>query len=149
MKRLAITWILAIGLFGLSGVLKAEQTDKPFVNVSTTPDSIDLGTASLFTNTFEVPAALTVKVEANCFHGPIMISATKLKHSRGASISPEHIFVKSPATKGYVAMARPVAISKPTIGSHEVVLDLKVEAELLYPAGEYTGTLTLTMIPPT
>lgn len=149
MKRLAIAWVLAIGLFGLSGVVEAEQTNKPFVNVSTTPDEIDLGTASLFTNTFEVPAALTVKVESNCFHGPIMISATKLKHSQGSSISPEHIFVKSPVTSGFVAMVRPVAISKPTIGSHEIVLDFKVEADLLYPAGEYSGTIMLTMIPPT
>jgi hypothetical protein len=149
MKRLVITWALAIGFFGVAAVTEAEQADKPFVNVSATPDSIDLGTASLFTNTFEVPAALTVKVDANCFHGPIMISATKLKHRQGSSISPEHIFVKSPATSGFVAMAKPVAISKPTIGSHKIVLDLRVEAELLYPAGEYAGTLMLTMMPPT
>jgi hypothetical protein len=149
MKRLVITWALIIGLFGLAGVAEAEQVDKPYVNVTTTPDSVDLGTTSLLTNTFEVPAALTVKVDANCFHGPIMISATKLKHRQGRSISPEHIFVKSPVTSGFVAMARPVAISKPTIGSHKIVLDLKVEADLLYPAGEYSGTLMLTMIPPT
>jgi len=149
MKRKVITLVLAIGLFGLTGVAQAEQVDKPFVNVSATPDSIDLGTASLFTNTFDVPAALTVKVDANCFHGPIMISATKLKHSRGNSILPERIFVKSPATSGFVAMAKPVAISKPTMGSHKIVLDLRVEADLLYPAGEYSGTLILTMVPPT
>jgi hypothetical protein len=149
MKRLVITWALTIGLFGLAGAAEAEQAEKPFVNVSTTPDSIDLGTASLFTNTFEVPAALTVKVDANCFHGPIMISATKLEHRQGSSISPERIFVKSPDTSGFVAMARPVAISKPTIGPHKIVLDLRVEAELLYPAGEYTGALILTMVPPT
>jgi hypothetical protein len=149
MKRLFITFVLTIGLLGLAGVAQAEQNDKPFINVSTTPDSVDLGTASLFTNTFEVPAALTVNVDANCFHGPIMISATKLKHSRGISISPERIFVKSPVTSGFVAMAKPVAISKATMGSHKIVLDLKVEADLLYPAGEYSGTLMLTMVPPT
>jgi hypothetical protein len=45
-------------------------------------------------------------------------------------------------------MARPVVISKPTIGSHKVVLDLRVETDFLYPAGEYSGTLMLTIMPP-
>ena len=79
MKRLVITWALAVGLFGLAGFAEAEQSDTPFVNVSTTPDKLDLGTASLFMDTYDVPAALTVKVEANCMHGPIMLSMTKLK----------------------------------------------------------------------
>ncbi|OHB64184.1 MAG: hypothetical protein A2168_00725 [Planctomycetes bacterium RBG_13_50_24] len=148
MKRLVITWALAVGLFGLAGFAEAEQSDTPFVNVSTTPDKLDLGTASLFMDTYDVPAALTVKVEANCMHGPIMISTTKLKHRRGGSISPERVFVKTPATDGFVTMARPVAISKPTTGSHKIVLDLRVETQFLDPAGEYTGTLMLTIMPP-
>ena len=148
MKRLVITWVLAVGLFGLAGIAGAEQTSKPFVNVSATPDELDLGTASLFADSYDVPAALTVKVEANCLHGPIMISMTKLKRRQGGSISPERLFVKTPATNGFVPMARPVAISKPTIGSHEIVLDFRVDAQFLDPAGEYTGTLMLTIMPP-
>jgi len=148
MKRLVITWVLAVGLFGLAGIAGAEQTDPPFVNVYTTPDKIDLGTLSFFTSTHDVPAALTVNVESNCLHGPIMISATKLKRRQGDSISPDNIFVRTPATGGYVAMARPVTISKPTIGSHTIVLDLRVQAQFLHPAGEYSGTLTLTIMPP-
>lgn len=149
MKRILITMVLAVGLFGWAAICDAEQTDEPFVHVSTSPDKIDLGTAPL-ANTFDVPAALTVNVDSNCIHGPIMISSTKLKHSGGGSISPERIFVKSPSTDGFVAMARPVVISKPTIGSHKVVLDLRVETEFLYlyPAGEYSGTLMLTIMPP-
>jgi hypothetical protein len=143
-RRFVITWALAVGLFGLAAVVEAEE---PFVHLSTTPDKIDLGTAP-FANSFDVPAALTVNVEANCIHGPIMISSTELKHSQGVSISPERIFVKSPATEGFIAMARPVVISKPTIGSHKVVLDLRVETDFLYPAGEYSGTLMLTIMPP-
>jgi hypothetical protein len=99
-------------------------------------------------DTYDVPAALTVKVEANCMHGPIMISATKLKHRRGGSISPERLLVKTPATGGFVTMAKPVAISKPATGSHEIVLDLRVQTQFLDPAGEYTGTLMLTIMPP-
>ncbi|MBN1804324.1 MAG: hypothetical protein JW837_03655 [Sedimentisphaerales bacterium] len=148
MRRLVITWVLAIGLFGLNGIADAEQTEPPFVNVYTTPDKIDLGTVPLFGDAFEVPEALTVNVESNCLHGPIMISTTKLKRPQGGSISPDNIFVRTPATGGYVAMAKPVAISKPTTGSHKVVLDLRVQAQFLYPAGEYSGTLTLTIMPP-
>ncbi len=148
MKRLVITWVLAAGLFGLAGIAGAEQTNKPYVNVSASPDKLDLGTASLFTDTYDVPSALTVKVEANCMHGPIMISATKLKRRQGGWISPERIFVKTPATGGFVPMAKPVAISKPEIGSHNIVLDLRVKTQFLDPAGEYTGTLMLTIMPP-
>ena len=148
MKRLVITWVLAVGLFGLAGIAGAEQTDKPFVNVSATPDELDLGTASLFADSYDVPAALTVKVESNCIHGPIMISTTKLKRRQGGSISPDRIFVKTSATGGFVTMARPVAISKPTVGSHEIVLDFRVNAQFLDPAGEYTGKLMLTIMPP-
>ena len=148
MKRLVITWVLAVGLFGLAGIAGAEQIGRPFVNISATPDTLDLGTASIFEEFYDVPAALTVKVDSNCLHGPITISVTKLKRRRGGSISPERIFVKTPATGGFVTMARPVAISKPTIGSHEIVLDLRVQAQFLDPAGEYTGTLILTIMPP-
>jgi hypothetical protein len=149
MKRLVIiTWILAAWIFGLAGIAGAEQTDKPFINISTTPEKIDLGTATFFTNTYDVPAALTGKVDANCMHGPIMISATKLKRREGGSISPDRIFVKSKETGGFVAMSRPVAISGTTVGSQKIVVDLRVETESLYPAGEYNGTLILTMMPP-
>ena len=146
MKRLVITWALAVVLFGLAGF--AEATDKPFVNVSATPDKLDLGTASIFADSYDVPAAITVNVESNCMHGPIMISTTKLKRRQGGSISPERIFVKTQATEGFVTMARPVAISKSTEGPHEIVLDLRVDTKFLDPAGEYTGIVTITIMPP-
>jgi hypothetical protein len=148
MRRLVITWVLVIGFFGLAGIAGAEQTGPPFVNVYTTPDKIDLGTVPLFTDAFEVPEALTINVESNCLHGPITISATRLKRPQGGSISPDNIFVRTPVTGGYVSMARPVTISRPMTGSHKIVLDLRVQAQFLYPAGEYSGTLTLTIMPP-
>jgi hypothetical protein len=149
MKRLVIIiWVLAAWLFGLVGITGAEQIDKPFINISATPEQLDLGTATFLMNTYDVPAALTVKVDANCMHGPIMISATKLKRREGGSISPERIYVKSPATGGFVSMSRPVAISKTATGSQKIVLDLRVETDVLYPAGQYNGTLVLTMMPP-
>jgi hypothetical protein len=148
MKRLIITWAVAAVLFGLAGVASAEQINKPFVYVSATPDILDLGTASIFSDGYDVPGALTVKVDSNCFHGPIMISTTKLERRHGGSISPERIFVKTPATGGFVTMAKPVAISKPTEGPHKIVLDFRVDTKFIDPAGEYTGTIMLTVMPP-
>ena len=148
MKRLVITWALAAFLFGLVGVAGAEQVDKPFIYVSAKPDVLDLGTAFLFADSYDVPGALTVNVDSNCFHGPIKISATKLKNRQGGSISPDRIFVRTPATNGFVAIARPVAISKTTKGSHKIVLDFRVDTKSFDPAGEYTGTLKLMVMPP-
>jgi hypothetical protein len=45
-------------------------------------------------------------------------------------------------------MSKPVAISKPATGSRKIVLDFKVQTEFKDPAGEYTGTVTFTVTPP-
>ncbi|MHC4750236.1 MAG: hypothetical protein ACYTFW_10210 [Planctomycetota bacterium] len=146
-----ITWAIAVGLFGLAGTAEAvkavEPVEKPFINVSTTPDILDLGIAP-FAGSYELPAALTVDVESNCTYGPILISTTALKRRYGGVITPERISVKTPATGGFVAMSKPVAISKSATGSHKIVLDFKVQTEFKDPAGEYTGTVTLTVTPP-
>jgi hypothetical protein len=52
------------------------------------------------------------------------------------------------ATSGYVAMNRPVAISKPTNGSHRIVVDVKVDAAAGFPAGQYDGMFTFMIMPP-
>ncbi|MHC4556986.1 MAG: hypothetical protein ACYTFW_07460 [Planctomycetota bacterium] len=150
MKRLVITW-LAVALFGLAGTAEAvkpvQLVSKPFINVSTTPDILDLGVAP-FAGSYELPAALTVDVESNCTYGPIFISTTALKRRYGGLIPPERISVKTPATGGFIAMAKPVAISKPATGSRKIVLDFKVQTEFKDPSGEYTGTVTFTVTPP-
>lgn len=151
MKRLVITWALAVILFGsvTEAVQPAKQNQaaKPFVSISTKQDKVDLGTI-LFPGIYDLPAALTLEVESNCMHGPITISSTELKRRNGNSISPEHISIKTPATGGFVTMEKPVVISKPTTGSHKIVLDLKVKTESINPAGEYAGTFTFTVMPP-
>lgn len=153
MKRLVITWALAVTLFGLASAAEAVQPAKqkqaaePFVSIITDRDKVDLGTI-LFPGTYDVPAALTLEVDSNYMHGPITISATELKHRKGASISPEHISIKTPSTGGFITMEKPVVISKPTTGPHKIVLDLKVKTDFINPAGEYTGTFIFTIIPP-
>jgi len=149
MKRVLITaWVVAAASIGFVALAEAvEPADKPFIHVSTSPSRLDLGTA-YFSGPRNVPKALTVQVDSNCLHGPIMISATTLKHDLGASIPPEHILVRTKATRGFVPMDRPVAISAPTSGSHRIVLDLQVRTELKHLAGKYRGMFTVTVMPP-
>lgn len=149
MKRILITaWIVAVAVIGFAAVAEAVQpAGKPYVYVSTSPQSLDLGTAS-FAGYHKVSKALTVEVDSNCMHGPITISATKLRHHMGNSISPERIFVRTDATGGFVPMDRTVTISDPTLGPHKIVLDLQVQAEFRDLAGAYRGTFTITVMPP-
>ena len=147
---------MAVTLFGLTGVTAAVQpakVNKPvpvaqqFVNITTSPDRLNLGTTT-FPGIHDLPEALTVEVESNCLHGSIVISSTKLTRRGGGVIMPERISVQSPATVGYVKMSKPVAISKPTEGSHKIVLDFRVQSDMIDLAGKYTGTFTFTIMPP-
>ena len=155
MKRTLITtWIVAATLFGVAGVVKAMQpannsnNAKPFVHISTSPDELDLGTAA-GPGFYNVPKALTVNVESNCVHGPITISATKLRRRLGGGeITPDRIFVRTYGTGGFVAMERPVVISQPKAGSHEIVLDVQVLTGFRDMAGGYKGAFTVTVMPP-
>ncbi|MCH7556355.1 MAG: hypothetical protein IIB56_02745 [Planctomycetes bacterium] len=161
MKIVTTLLLTAVVLFGVAGIAQADSG--PFVNISTTSGSLEFGTPALFSDGdtsfgpgsvifpniyFMSSAALTVKVESNYLHGPIVASITALKHPRGGSIPPERIFIKAPTTNGYVTMAKPVVISRPEIGSHDIELNFRLD---IYPsdhAGSYTGTITFTIMPP-
>ena len=150
MKRvLIIAWILAVASIGLATVVQAVQpaNQKPYVHVSPSPRSLDLGTAT-GPGFYDIPKALTLRIDSNCLHGPIKISATDLKGRFGQSIPPERFFVRSSATWGFVPMNRPVAISRTQKGSHDIVLDLQVETGSRDMAGQYQGALTVTVMPP-
>ncbi len=159
--KFVITLLTAVVLFGAAGI--AQANSKPFVNISATSDSLEFGrpTFSSGGDTYFGPgsvvfpsayfassASLTVKVKSNCLHGPIVASITKLKHPRSGSIPPERISIKAPTTNGYVTMAKPVAISRPEIGSHDIELDFRLEILPHDRAGRYTGTITFTVMPP-
>ncbi|UCF14289.1 MAG: hypothetical protein JSW59_12815 [Phycisphaerales bacterium] len=149
MKRVLITaWALAMASIGLTTVAQPVQTAKePFIHVTPSKHSLDLG-AAVAPGYYSVDKALTLKIDSNCLHGPIMISSTELKRSRGGSIPPKRIFVRSAATWGFVPMDRPVAVSRPQVGSHNIVLDLQVETGFYDVAGKYQGTFTVTVMPP-
>ncbi len=159
--KIVTTLLTAVVLFGVAGTAQADFG--AFVNISATSNSLEFGKPTFFSDgdtyfgpgsvvfpsvLFMSSASLTVKVESNCLHGPIVASITKLKHPRSGSISPERISIKAPTTNGYVPMAEPVVISRPEIGSHDIELDFRLEILPHDRAGKYTGTITFTIMPP-
>lgn len=119
----------------------------PTIRITTTPNKLHLGLAS-FPGVHESSSELTVNVDSNFMYGSILASISPLRRSGGGSISPENIFVQGPATKGYVAMKKPVAVSNPAAGSSKIPLNFKVETEFSDPAGRYEGILMFTVVPP-
>jgi len=94
-------------------------------------------------------ASLTVHVESNCLHGPIVASVTALKHSQGYTIPPERILIKAPVTnEEYIRMGKPVVISESETGSHDIELNFKLQATHFDYAGRYSGTIIFTIMPP-
>ena len=150
MKRV-VTWALVsaalLGIAATASAVLPANGDKPFLVVSTTPKNLDLGTAPM-TGPLQVDGAFIVNVDTNCKLGPIYVEATSLKHSNGTSIEPENILVRTPATQGFVAINKPMAISSPTTGSNKIAVDVKVLTKVARSAGEYSGVFTFTIAPP-
>ena len=146
MKRFVL-WTILVVLIGLAGTTYS-RSDEAFVRIKTSSDELDLGTAIFFGGVHEVQGALKVEVEANCWHGPILISTTPLKRIRGGVIKPEDIFVRTSRVGHYVPLHQPVMILPTELGSGEVVLDFKVHGDLSKPSGSYKGVITLTIVPP-
>jgi hypothetical protein len=146
MKRL-VTWTILVALLGFAGTSTA-TSDKPFFSISATPDELDLGTANFFAGVHEVPSAVTVNVESNCWHGPVTISITPLERRGGGRIKPDDIFVRATGMGHYVSLKKPVVIVPTSAGPQKTVLDFKVNAEANNPSGHYTGLIVLTIMPP-
>ena len=157
MRRVMKTWFVAIILFA---VPLTAQADEPFVRISPSSESVKFGEieftepsllapgAALYPTTFgSSSAALTLKVNSNCLHGPIMASVTKLRHRMGKTITSDRISIKSPITDGYVSMEKPVLISKPEMGSHDIDLSFKLKVNPFETAGKYKGNITFTVMP--
>ena len=157
MRRVMKTWFVAIILFA---VPMTAQADLPFVKISPSSESVQFGEieftapsllapgAALYPTTFGLSsAALTLKVNSNCLHGPIMASVTTLRHRMGKTITPDRISIKAPITDGYVSMEKPVMISNPEMGSHDIDLSLQLKINPFEAAGRYKGTITFTVMP--
>jgi len=149
MKRVLVTaCLLAFASVGLTASVHAVKPgEQPFIHVSPSPRSLDLGTAK-GPGPHIVSEALKLKVQSNCFHGPIMVSSTELKGEIRGSIPAERIYVRSAATRGFVPLTRRVAVSQSQSGNHDIVLDMQVDTGFSEIAGEYRGTITVTIMPP-
>lgn len=144
MKKLR--FILLICLVSLSsvGITRAEE---PYVYISFVQKEVNLGSMLIWDTM--IPEALTVKVNSNCFHGPIVASMSSLKNSKSNKISQDRVYVRTSATGRFVSMAKPVALSWPTFGSHDIQIDFMVKAHGVFDrAGKYSGTIAFTVMPP-
>jgi hypothetical protein len=153
MKKLVITLVMAIVLFGGSGIAEVQQhiivptPDEAFVNIVPLMSEFGLGTTS-FPGVQVLDSALTIRVESNCLHGSILAATEGFRRPPSGFIPPQRISIKSQVTNGFVPMEKPVVISKTEFGNHDIVLNFKVLTGVQDPEGRYTGTLILTLMPP-
>ena len=151
MKKLVMTCVVAMVLSAGIGRAKVQIIEptpaEAFVKISTTSNEDSLGTAG-FPGIHDLQSVFTVQVESNCLHGSIFASTDGFRHPLGSFIPPEHISVKAQVTRGFVSMEKPVAISEPVFGSHNITLNFRVRTGPQHHEGKHTGTLILTLMPP-
>jgi hypothetical protein len=158
-RRVTKICLVATILFAMPIIAQADA-QAPFVNLTPSSDSLKFGEpvfsepsliapgAALYPTIFGTSSAeMVLKVTSNCLHGPIMASITTLRHRMGKTITPDRISIKSLATDGFVSMAKPVLISKPETGSHDINLSFRLDVNPFESAGRYEGTLTFTIMP--
>jgi len=145
--------IVCVGLVGSAQAVPPVQPYpiEPFVDISVTPDKIDLGNVSP-RGQLNLPAELTVHIVANCPHRVGASFEPFTREGGGGGIRPEHISVVINGIGVPVAGAPVLVVSspKPTpIGGVDLTVELKfgVEDALLYPAGAYRATLAFTIMP--
>ncbi len=144
MKKLL--FILLFGLISLNstGIIHAEE---PYVYISFEQKAVKLSSSLIWDSI--IPEALTLKVNSNCFHGSILASMSSLKNRGGQEINQNRVYVKTSATSGFVSLAKPVILSKPMFGSHDIKIDFLVKANGPFDrAGNYSGTIAFTILPP-
>ena len=143
MKRLLVNLVLGLMLFGSTGVSRAVG---PYVYLSVPQEKVNLGTVFIYDSI--IPKAMTLKINSNCFHGSVIASIGSLKNSLGNEIMQDRISIKTPFTGDFISMSKPVVISGPAFGSHEVVIDFKVKANGANDrAGKYYGMIAFTVMP--
>jgi hypothetical protein len=157
MKKVTMICVTAIVCFSISGMVQAVHpamppnvSAEPFVGISFTPDSLDLGTVSPvgFKN---LPAKLQARIVANCSHQVEASFEPFKSKNHNATISPKHTTVEVngveiPVAGSGVAIFRSAKPTPP--GGVEVPVDIKFSARslILYPAGQYKGSLVFTIM---
>ncbi|MBN2590897.1 MAG: hypothetical protein JXA96_13615 [Sedimentisphaerales bacterium] len=144
MKKLL--FIILVGLISLCSI-EVAQAKQPFVYISFEQKAVKLSSSLIWDSV--IPEALTLKVNSNCFHGSIVASMSSLKNKMGAEINQDRVFIKTLSTTGFVSLAKPVIVSEPAFGSHEIKIDFMVKANGEFDrAGKYSGAIAFTVLPP-
>ncbi len=150
--------VIAMVCFGITGIVQAVRpalppkmvSAEPFVGISITPDNLDFGMVSPigFNN---LPAKLEAHIVANCPH-KVEVSFVPFKGSDyNVTINPKHTAVEINGVEIRVAGSGVPIINsaRPTppegVG---VPVDIKFMTRglMLYPAGQYKGSLVLTIM---
>lgn len=159
MKRVIMICVLVAACFGLTGIVQAVRpavppkmvSVEPYVGISVTPDSLNLGVVSPI-GFKDLPAKLEARIVANCPH-QVEASFEPFKGEEyNTTIRPEHTAIEINGVKIPVSAGSGVPIISsvnPTPpGGVDVPVDIKfsVRGLMLYPAGKYKGTLILTIM---
>lgn len=144
MKKLLFIMLVGLATLCPNGFTEAEE---PYVYLTFDQKSVGL-TSNLLWDSL-IPEALTLKVNSNCFHGSVVASMSSLKNRWGDEINQKRVYIKTLDTGGFVSLVKPVIISKPTFGSHEIAIDFLVRANGSFDrAGKYSGAIAFTVLPP-
>ena len=144
MNKLYVILLAAFISISSVGITKAKE---PYVYLSVQQKDVNLESL-LYCDTI-THNALKLTVYSNCFHGPVVACMSSLKNLEGAEILSDRIFIKTDYTGSFISMDRPVIISKPEFGTHDIIIDFKVKANGAYDrAGCYSGTIAFTIMPP-
>lgn len=144
MKKLLFIMVVGLVALNSTGIAHAKA---PFVYITTEQKKVNLGSMLIWDTV--IPDALTLKVNSNCFHGSVVASMSSLRNSIGQEIKQDRVYIKTNVTGGFVSLDKPVVVSEPTFGSHDIKIDFMVKANgLLDRAGKYSGTIAFTVMPP-
>jgi hypothetical protein len=150
MWNLAKTCVIIAVCFVTADMAAAVGPFQPFVKVTVPSDPLYLGEV-VGPGLQQIGSRVTAHVVANCpYH--IEASFLGLQNSKGAAaISPKHLSVKingreAPVGQGRVTIAQS---NRPTASCGEDVpvdLQVGVVGSAKYPAGQYRGTLVITVM---
>lgn len=147
-RRLCLTAVIAALLGALPWCVQAQEPP-PFVHVWVETDHLDLGSVPQ-PGIFDSPATLIVRVTGNVRNGGVVVSMdAPLDGPGGAEIPRDRIWVKLEEAADFDDednLTHPVMVTEPMKpGEYYVPIKFRLVTELADPAGEYTGTVVVTV----
>jgi len=128
-------------------IASAQSTVQKFVSVMVTPLELDLGSLP-GTPEHDAPGTLQVRLAANCLNAGVTVSLSPLTGPGGVQIDPSRILVKRQGQSTFRPLSTPVNVTDSmTPGIVNFELQFRILSQGMDPAGEYTGTLTITSAP--